>query len=306
MLPTGKKPTLIIISGPTASGKTGVAIEVAGHFHTEIVSADSRQFYHEIPIGTAAPTPGQLAAVIHHFVGQISISENYNVSQFEKEVLELLAEKFLEKEVMVMVGGSGLYINAICKGIDNLPGADPDLRDKLNLLFHSQGISVLQALLKQLDPEYFEQVDKSNPKRLLRAIEVCKQTGKKYSDLRLNKTVSRDFNILKIGLELSRKQLVRQIHHRTDEMLRQGLLEEAKAVFPFRHLNALNTVGYKELFAYLDDEWTLDVAIEKIKTNTRRYAKRQMTWFRKDLEINWFSSEKKKDILPFIETFLRE
>jgi len=301
MSSTPHKPTLIVIVGPTASGKTGLAIDLASYFRTEIISADSRQFYHEIPIGTAAPTPEQLVKVRHHFVGQRSILEDYNVSRFEKEVLELLAEKFEEKEVMVMVGGSGLYINAVCKGIDDLPDPEPALREELNAIFQQKGISALQELLKQLDPEYFEQVDQNNPKRLLRALEVCRQTGKKYSDLRLDKPIERNFNILKIGLEVDRKLLVQRINQRTDKMLQQGWLEEAKTVFPYHHLNALNTVGFKELFMYLDGEWTLEQAIEKIKINTRRYAKRQMTWFRKDPDIHWFSPDDKEGILTFID-----
>ena len=304
MAPSGKKSTLIVILGPTASGKTGVAIRLAKHFHTEIISADSRQFYREIPIGTAAPTSEQMEEIPHHFVGQRSITEDYNVSQFEKEVLELLAEKFKEKEVMLMVGGSGLYIDAVCKGIDDLPDPDPNLRKDLNQLFESKGITALQELLKQLDPEYFDQVDINNPKRLLRAIEVCKQTGKKYSELRLNQPAERDFRIIKIGLEMPREQLIQQIHHRTDEMMKHGLLEEAKSMLSHRNLNALNTVGYKELFAYFDAAWTLDLAIEKIKTNTRRYAKRQMTWFKRDKEIQWFSPENSDDIQSFIENCL--
>jgi len=301
MTTSGKKPVLIVILGPTASGKTGIAIALAKHFHTEIISADSRQFYREIPIGTAAPTAKQMAGVPHHFVGHRSITEDYNVSQFEKEVLELLTVKFKEKAVMLMAGGSGLYIDAVCKGMDDLPDPAPELRRDLNQLFKSKGITALQELLKQLDPDYFDQVDVNNPKRLLRAIEVCKQTGKKYSALRLNQPVERDFRIIKIGMKVPREQLIRQIHQRTDEMIKNGLLEEAKSLLAQRHLNALNTVGYKELFAYFDGKWTLDEAIEKIKINTRRYAKRQMTWFKKDKEIYWFSPRETKEMKNFLE-----
>jgi tRNA dimethylallyltransferase len=306
MAPSGKKYTLIVILGPTASGKTGVAIRLAQHFHTEILSADSRQFYREIPIGTAAPTTEQMAVVPHHFVGQRSIAEDYNVSQFAQEVLEFLSGKFQEKDVMIMVGGSGLYIDAVCKGIDDLPDSDPGLRKELNLLFETKGISALQELLEQLDPEYYARVDHNNPKRLLRAIEVCRQTGKKYSELRLNQPAERDFNILKIGLEVQREQLIKQIHHRTDEMMKLGLLDEARAMLQHRNLNALNTVGYKELFDYFDGKWSLDEAIEKIKTNTRRYAKRQMTWFKRDKEIQWFSPEKVEEIEIFLDNRLNK
>lgn len=299
-----KKSTLIVVLGPTASGKTGIAVRLAKHFQTEIISADSRQFYREIPIGTAAPTAEQMAEVRHHFVGQRSILEDYNVSQFEKEVLGFLSEKFTEKNIIVMEGGSGLYIDAVCKGIDDLPDPDPDLRKELNLLFESKGITALQELLAQLDPEYYVQVDRNNPKRLLRALEVCKQTGKKYSDLRLNQPLERDFNTIKIGLEVAREQLIKQINHRTDEMVKHGLLEEAKAMLPHRKLNALNTVGYKELFDYFDGKWSLDDAVEKIKINTRRYAKRQMTWFKKDKEIQWFSPFEPDKIIEFADTII--
>ncbi|MBE0651207.1 MAG: tRNA (adenosine(37)-N6)-dimethylallyltransferase MiaA [Bacteroidales bacterium] len=299
-----KKPTLIIVLGPTASGKTSIAIRLAKHYQTEIISADSRQFYREIPIGTAAPTAEQMEEVIHHFVGQRSILEDYNVSQFEKEVLGFLSEKFTKKNIMVMEGGSGLYIDAVCKGIDDLPDPDPALREELNTLFESKGITALQELLAQLDPEYYVQVDRNNPKRLLRALEVCKQTGKKYSNLRLNQPLERDFNIIKIGLDVPREQLIRQINHRTDEMMKHGLLEEAKTMLPHRKLNAMNTVGYKELFDYFDGKWTLDDAIEKIKINTRRYAKRQMTWFKKDKEIQWFSPSEPDKIIEFADTLI--
>ncbi len=300
MTRSGKKSTLIVILGPTASGKTGIAIQLAQDFGAEIISADSRQFYREIPIGTAAPTEEQKTSVPHHFVGQRSIMEDYNVSQFGQEVLKLLSEKFRQKKTMILVGGSGLYIDAVCKGIDDLPDPDPALRKELNHLFKTKGIGALQEQLEQMDPEYYAQVDRNNPKRLLRALEICRQTGRKFSELRLNKPAERDFRILKIGLEVPREQLIQQIHHRTDEMMRSGLLEEAKSMLPHRHLNALNTVGYKELFDFFDGKWSLDEAIEKIKTNTRRYAKRQMTWFKKDKEIQWFSPDKVVEIERFL------
>ncbi len=303
---SSQKPVLIVIAGPTASGKTGLAIELAKHFHTEIISADSRQFYREIPIGTAAPTAGQMQEVPHHFVGNLSITDNYNVSMYEKEVLALLDKKFGSHTVMIMAGGSGLYINAVCHGIDELPDPDPVLRKELNTLLEKNGLPALQKLLKQLDPEYFEKVDQNNPKRLLRAIEVCRQTGTKYSDLRQNQVVQRNFNILRIGLELPREVLNQRINQRTELMLQAGWLEEAKAVFPYRHLNALNTVGFKELFAYFDGKWTLDKAIEKIKTNTRRYAKRQMTWFRKDTDMHWVAADDRKNIISIIEKKLNQ
>lgn len=297
------KKTLVVVLGPTASGKTDVAIRLAKYFDTEIISADSRQFYREIPIGTAAPTAQQLATVPHHFVGNLSLSEDYNISRFEQDVLSLLDEKFREKDVMVMSGGSGLYIDAVCKGIDRLPDPDPVLRQTLQEKWQQQGICVLQKQLESLDPEYYAIVDKHNHKRLLRAVEVCLQTGQKYSELRLNKPQKRSFRILKIGLNLPREQLYARINQRAETMLSNGWLEEAKSVSSFRHLNALNTLGYKELIVYLDGKLTLEEAIDKIKTNSRRYAKRQLTWFRKDKEIHWFLP-KDEEIRQFVEEFL--
>lgn len=297
--------TLIIILGPTASGKTSLAIDIAKYFKTEIISADSRQFYHEIPIGTAAPDINQLAECKHHFIGHLSIEENYNVSRYEKDVIELLELKFKTHDIIVMVGGSGLYINAVCDGIDDLPDPDEKIRQKLNDLYNENGLPALNTKLELLDPEYHATVDKSNPKRLIRAIEVCLQTGKTYTELRKNQSINRDFHIVKIGLELPRATLNERIHQRTDEMIQQGWLEEAESVFRFRELNALNTVGFKELFAYLDGSLGLEKAIEKIKTNTRRFAKRQMTWFRKDKEINWFSPDNTKEILNYLSAKIK-
>jgi len=298
------KKTLIIVMGPTASGKTTRAIEIAKFFNTEIISADSRQFYKEIPIGTAAPDSTQLNEIRHHFVGHLSINDLYNVSRFESDVISLLNSKFKSHDVMVMTGGSGLYIDAVCSGIDELPDPDEKIRNELEELFEQQGLSALHTKLELLDPEYFNQVDKNNPKRLIRAIEICEQTGKTYTELRKNKSRKRDFNIIKIGLKVPRHELVERIHRRTDQMISQGLLQEAEKVYPLKHLNALNTVGYKELFSYFDGIWDMETAIEKIKTNTRRFAKRQMTWFRKDVEINWFPTDKISEIIEFIENRL--
>ncbi len=295
-----KQKTLVVVLGPTASGKTGTAILLAQALHTEIISADSRQFYREIPVGTAAPTAGQLQAVPHHFVGNLSLEEDYNVSRFEREALDLLQEKFQTQDVMLMAGGSGLYIDAVCKGMDNLPDPDPELRERLQQQFEKQGIGVLQEQLKALDPAYYVQVDRQNPKRLMRAIEVCLQTGRRYSELRLNRPAERDFRILKIGLELPREELFRRINDRTEEMLAAGWVEEARKVLPWRHKNALNTVGYKELFAYFDGKMTWENTVEKIKTNTRRYAKRQLTWFKRDPEIHWFPADDPEKILAFV------
>jgi len=297
-----QKNTLLVILGPTASGKTGVAIELASHFNCEIISADSRQFYKEIPIGTAAPDDKQLSEVKHYFIGNLSIFDEYNVSQFEHDVLNLLNVKFKENPLMIMTGGSGLYIDAVCNGIDDLPDPDEKLREELKLKLQQQGIESLQQQLKDLDPAYYNQVDLQNPKRLLRAIEVCLQTGKPYSELRKSKPAERGFNIIKIGLNLPREKLYNQINLRTEIMINSGWIDEARNVFKYNHLNSLNTVGYKELFKYLSNEWTLELAIEKIKTNTRHYAKRQITWFKRDHEIQWFTPHDTKEIIRFIRT----
>lgn len=296
--------TLIIVLGPTAVGKTAVAIKVAQKYNAEIISADSRQFYNEIPIGTAAPSQKELQNVKHHFVGNLSVTDYFNVSMFEQEVLKLLEKEFQRKKIVLMVGGSGLYIDAVCKGIDVLPDADENLRFELNKLFEAKGIIAIQQKLKELDPIYHDQVDLNNPKRIIRALEVTIQTGIPYSSQRTGKSIERPFDIIKIGLELPREQLNQQIERRLDSMLSEAWLEEAKKVYPFRKHNALNTVGYKELFKYINKEWTLETAVEKIKINTRRYAKRQMTWFKRDKDIKWFSPEEANNIYDFIDSRL--
>lgn len=301
MLLMNKTKTLIIVMGPTAAGKTSTAIKIAQKYNAEIISADSRQFYKEIPLGTAAPTNDELAMVKHHFVGNLSISDYYNVSMYEQDVMQLLEKSFLQRDIMVMVGGSGMYIDALCNGIDDLPDADESLRKELNSYFEEHGLSALQDKLLELDPEYYKMVDLNNPKRLLRAIEVSIQTGKPYSSQRKGSPVERPFKIVKIGIELERGQLYKLIERRLDSMINEGWLEEAKSVLAFKDKNALNTVGYKELFKYLNNEWSLEMAIEKIKVNTRRYAKRQMTWFKRDKEINWFSPFNTDSLFEFID-----
>lgn len=295
------KGTLIVVLGPTAVGKTGISIKIAQKYNAEIISADSRQFYNEIPLGTAAPSEKELQTVKHHFVGNLSVADYFNVSMFEKEVLMLLEEKFKTKKTMLLIGGSGMYIDAVCKGIDDLPNADENLRSELNKLFKDEGITSIQQKLKELDPIYYNQVDLNNPKRIIRALEVTIQTGIPYSSQRTGKSIKRPFDIIKIGIELPREQLNKQIERRLDSMLSEGWLEEAKKVYPFRKQNALNTVGYKELFKYIEKEWSFEEAVEKIKVNTRRYAKRQMTWFKRDKEINWFSPEETNNICDFID-----
>ena len=296
------KPLLVVITGPTAVGKTNLAIDIAKTFSTEILSADSRQFYKEMKIGTAVPADDQLKIVPHHFIGHISIHDEYNVSRFEADALKKLDRLFQVKNIVIMTGGAGLYINAVCHGIDDLPDPDTGLRNELKELYRIQGIEALRERLKELDPEYYAQTDLSNPKRLLRAIEVCLATGLTYSSLRKNKPKTRNFRILKIGLTRDREELDRRINQRVDNMMAEGFLSEAAELYKCRHLNALNTVGYKELFDFLDGKFTIDEAVIKIKTNSRRYAKRQMTWFRKDVEITWMAAEDTDGVVHTVNT----
>ncbi len=294
--------TLIVLLGPTAVGKTGVAIRLAEALQTEIISADSRQFYKEMKIGTAPPDAEELKRVRHHFIASHSIKDDYNVSQFEADVMKLLEELFEKYRKVVMVGGSGLYIDAVCKGIDELPDPSPELRKNLTENFEEKGLEYLQEELKRLDPEYYLKVDLMNPKRLLRALEVCMATGKPYSSFRKNTISERPFRIIKIGLNLPREELIRNIDLRIDHMLDEGLLKEARKLYPFKKQNALNTVGYKEFFDYFDGKISLEQAIQNMRTNTRRYAKRQMTWFRKDGAIRWFKPEEFEGILEYVES----
>lgn len=280
--------TLIVICGPTASGKTKAAIEVAKAFDAEIISADSRQFYREIPIGTAAPNKDELSEIKHHFVGFLSVEDTYNVSDYESDVIKFLNEYFKRKKTVVMVGGSGLFIDAVCNGLDEMPDVDASVREKVTRLFDEGGIVKLQTELARLDPDFFAVVDKNNPRRLQRALEVSLQTGLPYSSFRTEKKVHRDFNIVKLAIRCERNILIDRINKRVDEMMETGLLNEAKMMFPKRHLNSLNTVGYKELFEYFDGKISLEEAVEKIKTSTRQYAKRQMTWLRKKTDCQWF------------------
>ncbi len=281
------KPLLIVIAGPTAVGKTAVSIEVAEYFGCSIISADSRQFYRDLKIGTAAPDALQLSRVKHHFVGQLSLDERYDVSKYETEVLALLSDLFSENPVVVLTGGSGLYIQAVCEGLDNLPDSDPEIRAELRLKYEEEGIAVLRSMLQKLDHEYYAKVDLANPNRLLRALEVCLSTGKPFTSFRTDQKTERPFNILKIGLDLPRNELHQRINARVEQMMADGLETEARNYYSFRDLNALNTVGYKELFEYFDGNCTLSEAVEKIKTNTRRYARRQLTWFRRDKAMLW-------------------
>lgn len=283
--------TLIVIAGPTASGKTALSIRLAQKLGTEIISADSRQFYKEMAIGTAKPAPHELAQVKHHFIDSHSITDNFNVGDFEQYGLALLHELFKTHNTVILTGGSGLYIKAICEGFDQLPDVDPAIREQLNATFDTNGIADLQEKLKQADPEYYAQVDINNPQRIIRALEVYQSSGQPFSSYRRKNYQERPFNILKIGLLWPREQLYERINLRVDEMIAQGLVDEVKALLPYRHLNALQTVGYTEIFDYLDGKTDLQTAIDLIKQNTRRFAKRQMTWFNKDKQINWMAPE---------------
>lgn len=297
--------TLIVIIGPTAIGKTSFAIDVAQMFNTEIISADSRQFYKQLKIGVAAPTKEELLAAPHHFVSHLRLDEYYNVSRFENEVISFLNDFYKQHDVAVMVGGSGLYLDAVCKGIDELPDPDEKLRTDLKEQLRTKGLEPLKEQLKHLDPEYYQIVDLNNPNRVLRALEVCLMTGETYTSQRKAPNKPRDFRILKIGLNRPREELFSIIEKRVDLMIAAGLLEEVKSLSPFKDLNSLNTVGYKEIFKYLDGEYPFSTAIEKIKTHTRRYAKRQLTWFKKDDSIHWFNPDEKLKILSFLESEIK-
>jgi tRNA dimethylallyltransferase len=296
---------LLIVTGPTAVGKTTLTIRLAQHFKTEILSADSRQFYKEMRIGTARPGDDELKMVPHHFTGHISIHNEYNASRFESEALNLLNKLFENHSLVIMTGGSGLYLNAVSHGIGDLPDPDITVREELKQIYATEGIQSLRSRLRLLDPRYYEEVDLANPKRLLRALEVCIATGVPYSELRKKKHKPRDFDCIWIGLTRDREELNRRINDRVDHMMDEGLLKEVESLIPFRDLNALNTVGYKELFEWFDGTVTLGSAVENIKTHSRRYAKRQMTWFRKTKDITWFHPDDYEGILEFIQARLR-
>ncbi len=280
--------TLIVIAGPTAIGKTAMAIQLAQHYNTVILSADSRQFYREMSIGTAKPNLIELAAAQHYFINSHSVSDPFSVGDFEMQGLELLEHLFKTLNTVILVGGSGLYIKAITEGFDNIPSADEGIRERLNLEFEEKGIIHLQEKLKAADLDYFKQVDINNPQRVIRALEVFESTGQPFSSFRKAEANTRPFNIIKIALDMHREQLYDRINQRVDLMMDDGLLDEVKLLIPYRQLNALNTVGYSEIFNYLDGNISLEKAVELIKQNTRRFAKRQLTWFRKDKDFHWF------------------
>ena len=295
-----KNKTLIVIAGPTASGKTAFSIELAKALDTVMISADSRQFYKEMSIGTAAPTHEELLQVKHYFVHNISVEDKYDVADYEREVLLLLDELFKTRDHVVMTGGSGLFIDAVCNGIDVMPDVQPEIREKVETMLKEGGIDALSKELQQLDPEYFAIVDRQNPRRLQRALEVCYQTGQPFSSFRTGMAVKRDFEIKKFALLWDRQELVGRIDRRVDLMMQQGLLEEAKSLYPKRQLNALNTVGYKELFSFIDGDCSLDEAVEQIKIHTRQYAKRQMTWLRRDNSYQWITIEEMAEVVKSV------
>ncbi len=292
---------LIMITGPTAVGKTEVAIHVAEYFRTEIISADSRQFYREMVIGTACPSESQLKRVKHHFIGNLSIHDTYNVSMFEQEALVLLDILFRKHNMVVITGGSGLYLKVLEKGIDDLPDIEPLIREELKKHFNEKGLGWLQEEVKRIDPAYYSMADRKNPKRLLRALEIYHATGKKFSELRRAEIKQRKFQILKIGLTLPKDELLTRIDERLEVMMTSGLVKECEKLFPFRHLNALNTVGYKEIFTFLEGRCTLEGACDKIRINTRKYAKRQLTWLRRDKDIIWFHPDECQKMVKYIK-----
>lgn len=293
------------IVGPTGIGKTALSIELAKNLKTEIISCDSRQFYKELKIGTAAPSSEELSLVPHHFIGNLSIAQDYSVGDFEKDALRKINELFNKYDQLIMVGGSGLYEKAVNEGLDNFPDIDTKVREDLTVEIQEKGLSYLQEELKKNDPEYYSQVDYNNPQRVMRALEIFRGTGKPYSSFRKNLVEKRNFTSVKIGLTASRDLIYDRINKRVDLMMEKGLLEEVISLQSYRHKNALQTVGYKELFDYLDGNSSLEFAIDEIKKNSRRYAKRQLTWYRRDESVNWFDYQSSQEIVDFVTKRIR-
>jgi tRNA dimethylallyltransferase len=291
--------TLIVVLGPTGVGKSDISIQLANYFSTDIVSADSRQFFRELSIGTAVPAEEDLKSVIHHFIHSRSIHDYYNVSDYETEAIGLINQLFRTKNPLILTGGSMLYIDTICKGIDDIPTVTHEIRQEVVNWYAENGLEALQQRLLNLDPEYHGIVDLNNPKRLLHAVEICQMTGKTFTSFRKNTVRERPFRIVKIGINQNREILYQRINERVERMMDAGLQEEARSVYPYKHLNSLNTVGYKELFAYFDGNCTLDEAVDLIKRNSRKYARKQLTWFRRDSEITWFEPEHIQEIIAF-------
>ena len=292
--------TLIVITGPTAVGKTDLCLDIAKYFGIPIINADSRQIYREIKIGTAAPTEEQLQQVRHYFVGTQALTDYYSASIYEQEVMSLLSTLFQASDYALLSGGSMMYIDAVCNGIDDIPTVDDETRNTLKKRLADEGLESLCEQLRILDPVHYEVVDRMNPRRVVHALEICLMTGRTYTSFRTNERKERPFKIIKIGLNRDREIIYDRINRRVDSMMEQGFLDEARSVYPLRHLNALNTVGYKELFTYLDGTWSLNEAVERIKGNTRRYARKQLTWYKKDPLVTWFSPDEKQLILNHI------
>lgn len=291
--------TLVVITGPTAVGKTQLCLDLAQRLGTPIINADSRQIYRDLKIGTAAPTEEQLRQVHHYFVGTLSLDEYYSASMYEQQTIALLEKLFQDNDYALMTGGSMMYIDAVCHGIDDIPTVDEQTRETLKRRLQEEGLESLCEELKRLDPEHYEVVDLQNPRRVVHALEICLMTGNTYTSYRKAERKERPFKIIKIGLTRPREELYQRINSRVDQMMEQGLLEEAQQLYPLRHLNALNTVGYKELFNYMDGIWTLDEAVERIKGNTRRYARKQLTWFKKDSDVIWAHPTNISDIFHY-------
>ena len=297
-----KRGTLIVVVGPTGSGKSALAVTLAQHYCAPIISTDSRQLFRGMAIGTAQPTAEELAAAKHYFIADREVEDDFNCGRYEVEALELLDKLFAENDYVVAVGGSGLYIQALCDGMDNLPEADDTIREQLKVRLENDGLEVLAEELRRLDPVYAEEVDICNPARVMRALEVCITTGRPYSEQRSGSRAERPFNIVKVGTDMPREELYDRINRRVDMMVADGLIEEARAMYPKRHLNALQTVGYREIFDHFDGKCSLEEAIELVKRNSRRYAKRQMTWFRRDERVGWFSPKDVDKIVEFIDS----
>jgi tRNA dimethylallyltransferase len=300
------KKYLIIVAGPTAVGKTSVAVEIASKLTTEIINADSRQIYREMKIGTAVPSDDQQSSIKHHLLAHRSVREYYNASMYEVDVIGLLKVLFNRYEHVVMSGGSGMYIRAVCSGIDNLPAVDREVRSLLRKEFNEHGKDFMLEKLKRADPAYYDIVDRNNPKRILKALEVYAQSGYPYSSFLTGSTKNRDFSTIKIGLDRDRNDLHNLINTRVDQMMKAGLLDEVSKLYPYRHLNALNTVGYKELFAYMDGCISLEEAVDQVKSHSRQYARRQLTWFRKDREFRWFHPDDLDTIMDYIYQKIRD
>lgn len=296
------KKTLIVLIGPTGVGKTDLSIKIAEKYNSPIISADSRQLYSDLKIGTAAPTEEYLKRVKHYFVGTLKLTDYYSAAQYESEVISLLEELFKNNDTILLAGGSMMYIDAICKGIDDIPTVDNDTRQMMMEKYEKEGLERLCAELKLLDPEYYSIVDLKNPKRVIHALEICYMTGKTYTSFRTGNKKQRPFNIIKIGLCRDREELYERINKRVDIMINDGLVDEVKSVYQYKDLNSLNTVGYKEIIQYLEGNSTLDFAIEKIKQNSRIYSRKQMTWFKRDNDIKWFHPDNENEIMNFIET----